>query len=410
MKELFKELNFFAKKYGDKIGRYLEKKFDTKEKIVRKMDLALFILALLSLFVNMSACVKVFANAPINERISRPAMARASSWFYASGPLEPLPVFALKVPMLVSKANPIKIQRAEGCIVFVLIFFAFIKVVSARVSRSAALYSSVILAGIPWLGYYAMTGSAMLFSLLFLLLYWDYSDISRLNYERAVYAGLCAAAACLCRTESVFFIIINTLFFIPECKAGSKWRHIGLVFAIMIFLSAPYFIWQKAHFGNAFYGQEMGLTRLINAEISNLGLDKEYVKQPSSLFQFLFRDGFMAALAAPFKGLLQALTFEFPRAIYYKIAILFAFIGLYFSYMKSSKIFYSLWLSAFIPVCFFAYMNIVQRNGEPAGGIPLEYYLSSLPGIIAAAGYGLQESCRYFSEWLARKYPQGFKR
>ena len=397
MKEIFK----IFKDLTDALAKKLESIFPHSPDIQPKINVLIFLVALAALFLNISTCLKVYADLPINERTSRPAMAAASSWFYNSGPLEPLPVFALKIPMAVSKADPVKIQRAEGCLVFVLIFFAFIKIMSGRIEKPSALYGAVILAGVPWIGYYAMTGSAVLFSVLFLLFYWDFSDPARFSRKRAVYAGLCAAAACLCRTESFFFILINALFFIPEYKETKAWKNLGIMFGLAILPCLPYFIWQKAYYGNAFYGQEMGLTRLINGEILNTS-SRPFVEGSTGLTAFLFRDGFMSGLAEPFRGLIRALSYEFPRAVYYKLAMFLAFLGFYFSFVKGKKSLYALWLSAFIPVCFAADMNIVRGQG----GLPLEYYLPSLPGIMAAAGYGLQESCLYVAEMI-NNYSKG---
>lgn len=405
MKDSFKKyiklFNDISEAIADKIDRKIKSGADIQSKI----NAMLFILALFTLFINISTCIKVYSNVPINERTSRVSMAKVSSWFYNSGPLEPVPVFALKVPMTIFKTDPVKLQRAEGCLVFVLIFFVFIKVLSSGMERSSALYGSVILAGVPWMGYYAMTGSAMLFALLFLLLYWDFSAPPRLSRKRAVYAGLCAAAACLSRTESIFFIIINTLFFIREYKISKAWKNLGIIFGLLFLLSSPYYIWQKAHYGNAFYGQEMGLTRLINAEILVTEKNVPFVEEPTSLYAFIVRDGLWPATLEPFKGLIRALSYEFPRAIYYKLAIFLSFLGFYFAFVKEKKFLYSLWLSAFIPVCFIADMYIIRDQG----GIQLEYYLASLPGIMAAAGYGLQELCKYAISLINKYYNKGGK-
>lgn len=395
MKELFELL----KKLTDILAGKMEESLKDAKGVQSKINVMIFIVALTALFFNISTCTSVYSNIPIHERVSRPAMAEASSWFYNSGPLEPLPVFALKIPMLFSKADPVKMQRVEGGIVFVLLFFVFIKVLRDRIENASALYGAVIFAGIPWMGYYAMTGSAVLFSMLFLLLYWDYSYPARLDRRRAIYAGICAAAACLCRAESIFFILISTFFFIREYRLSKTWKNVGIMFALMLVLSLPYFAWQKAYYGNAFYGQEIGLTRLINGEKLNIENHSPFVETPTGLFTFLFRDGLVSGIVEPFRGLVRALSFEFPRTVYYKLGMFLAFLGFYFAFVKGKKSIYALWLSAFIPVCFVADMNIVRGQG----GIPLEYYLPSLPGVLAAAGYGLQEGCQYIAELIEKK-------
>lgn len=394
---MFKE---YVEKLGKIIEKFLQEHFD-KKNVFRSVNFLLFIVALSALYINVSTCARVFRDVPVQERASRAAMAVMSSRFYASGPLEPVPVFALKVPLMFSKKDPLAIQRAEGCIVFILLFFVYMEVVRRRIPAPAAYYSAVLFAGIPWLGYYAMTGSAFLFAMLFLMLYWDYADPSRMNIRRAALAGLFAAAACLSRTESIFFILINTLFYIPEYRTGKMSKNIAVMFGTMLFLAAPYYIWQKIYFGYTFYGQEMGLTRLINAEIQNTAVAKNYIEQPTGLFAFLFRDGFVSGLAAPFRGLIRALSYDMPRTIYYKTAVFLAFMGFYFAFRDGRKAVFSLWLPAFIPVCFFAAMNIVQAEG----GIPLEYYLISVPGIVAAAGYGLYELSQMLAAWISRRYP-----
>ena len=388
----------FFKDLTDAIAKKIEPGLKNVGSIQRKINIMLLLLALISLFLNISACIRVYSNVPFRDRASRAEAAASSSWFYNSGPLEPLPVFALKIPMSFFKADPAKVQRTEGCIMFLLIFLAFIYVVKARTQLSSALYASVIMSGLPWMGYYGMSGSAMLFSIFFLLLYWDFSDPDRLTLRRAVYAGLFAAAACLSRSDSIFFIMINTAFFLPEYMKIKAWRHLGIIFGMVLFLCSPYALWQKYTYGNAFFGQEMGLTRLINAEIQNSGAEIPFVREPTGLLTFLFRDGFVSGIAEPFRGLIRALSYEFPRAIYYKLAVLLAFIGFYFAFINGKKSIYALWLSAFIPVCFIANMNVVLVQG----GIPLEYYLASLPGILAAAGYGLQESSSALADYIAK--------
>ena len=333
--------NEYVEKLGKIIEKFLQEHFD-KKNVFSSVNFLLFVIALFALYINVSACSRIFHNAPVQERTSRVAMAKASSFFYASGPLEPVPVFALKVPMMLSKKDPLKMQRAEGCIVFVLLFFVYLAVVRRRIQLSAAYYSAVIFAGIPWFGYYAMTGSAFLFAMLFILLYWDCADPAKMNMRRAVLAGLFAAAACLSRTESIFFVLINTLFFLPEYKNGKMFKNIAVMFGIMLFFAAPYYIWQKTYFGYMFYGQEMGLTRLINAEIQNTAAAKPYIQQPTGLLAFLFRDGFAAGLAAPFRGLIRALSFEMPRAIYYKLSVFLAFMGFYFMFRDGKKAVFSL--------------------------------------------------------------------
>lgn len=385
--------------------RKLAEKASTREAILKNIDRMLLFLALSALFLNIFTCIKVYADAPINERASRPLIAAAANLFYNSGPLEPVPVAALRLPMLITKANPVKIQRIEGCIVLVLLFIVLTKTLSYRISRTAAFYSAIIFAGIPWVGYYAMTGSSFLFAMLFLLLYWDFADTARLNNMRAFWAGVFAAAACLSCTESIFFVLINTIFFLPEYKSGKLLKKLALTWLVLLFFAAPYYIWQGAKFGNIFYGQEMGLTRLINAEIQNTNANKNFIEQAITLPQFLLRDGLYAGLKAPFTGLLRALSYEFPRAVYYKLAMFLAFLGFYFAFVNEKKAIYSLFLSAFIPICFFAGMNIVSD----IGGIPLEYYLPALLGVTAASGYGLMESCRAVVEFIVKKQAAKFK-
>ena len=149
----------------------------------------------------------------------------------------------------------------------------------------------------------------------------------------------------------------------------------------------------------------MGLTRLINAEILVTEKNVPFVEEPTSLYAFIVRDGLWPATLEPFKGLIRALSYEFPRAIYYKLAIFLSFLGFYFAFVKEKKFLYSLWLSAFIPVCFIADMYIIRDQG----GIQLEYYLASLPGIMAAAGYGLQELCNYAISLINKHYNKGDK-
>lgn len=378
---------------------------NTERLIKRIKDFALrsqiiiFFLGLIILAMNVGTCWKVYQELPLADAYSRPLMAEQSKMFYDSGLSEPLPVFVLKITMLVSKADPVKIIKVQGLLIFIALYFALIYAVIPRYGFGAALYAGVFAAANPYLGYYAMTGTSFMYAALFLVLFFKYADSHKLTKKNAVLAGLFASAALLSRFGSIWFLLLHTLFFLPQYRDKKILKHALLYTLLALFLTSPYLFYQKKQFGNMLYYQEANISTLLNISNRAKNLNKPVYTEPVSILKSIVgdKDGVFYVITNPVKGFIRALSFELPRTVHYKLGIFLAFLGFYFSFVQRRKDLVVLFLSSFIPVCFMADMYLVKFQG----GIGLCYYLMPFLAISALAGFGLQEISFYLAKQLS---------
>jgi len=384
--------------------------FERLKTLDGQLSLFLLFFLLVAVGCNIFGSWVIFRHgALLNEAAVRPRLAAESRWFYDSGNYEPVPVGALKI-LSPFDFSPDAAVRAEGMALAVLIIAAVFVSVKRKWGEQTAVFSAFLLGINPYLAIYAMKGSTVLFSLFFLLLFWLFARPGTLTLKRAAAAGFFAGLACLSRMDSVWPLLLYALFSARVCVKAGKLKETAAAAVTALLLVSPYLIYQKAHFGNALYGQETGLTRLVNAEVRKYLPGTELIKEPVALGEFLTRYGFRDAVAAPFRGAYRLLTFELPKSLYGqsalgKFTLLLAFLGLYFSFRRSDYDFPVLFLSFFIPVCFIAEIPQISDTS----GIRVSYMLPSAAAVCAMAGYGFTESCRELGG-AVKKYLEKSKR
>lgn len=375
-----------------------EKEVSSKtDKLQRRLFLLLGVLVLVTLMYNVTACWRIYRQAPLREAASRSLMAANSRFFYDSGLVEPLPVFALKVPMLLG-ADPDTAVRIEGLLLFGLITGFTFLILRRLYGVTAGLMAAALVAGNPYFGIYAMQGSSLLFALLFLLLFWNYADPDRLNARRALAAGIFGGLACLSRMDSVWFLMLHTFFFLFIKRRNFNFRAAALALGAAFLLLLPYLAWQKAQYGNSLYAQELSLRRWANTDSRSRFPGLPLLREPLSVPGFLLRDGAAGAVTGFFKGLGRGLSYELPKAVYYKFILVFAFLGFYASFISRRDALPVFFASALLPVMFLAGISVVRATG----GIALCYFLAGAWAVCAAAGLGLQEAAGWSEAWLLK--------
>ena len=360
------------------------------------------LLAAAALFSNITVCWKVYRNEPLREAYSRSLMAVNSSYFYDSGLVEPVPVAALKAAMAAG-ADPDKALRLEGLALFFVIALLTYLVLRPRFGEMAASMSVLFLAANPFMGYYAMQGSSHLFALVFLLLFWHFWDAPEPRRSSDILAGLYGGLAILCRLDAFFALLPIAALSRASRPRSSGLKGAGLALGLSLLLVLPYVIYQRAHYGSFFYGQELSLRRWANIDLYGYSPQTPPPAGPLATSAFLFRDGPARAVRSVFAGLGRSLAYELPRTLYYKFLLILVFLGVYAEFvLKKRRLLFFLG-AALLPVLPLAAIKQVPSTG----GIELRYFLWSLWPLCALAGLGFQETLAWaevnLDKWVTQK-------
>ncbi len=362
--------------------------------------LAVFAFVMLS--YNLLVCWKVYREVPLREAASRSLMAAGSRYFYDSGLSEPLAVFALKAAVFLG-ADPDAAVRAEGLAMFAAVTVLTVLVLRRRAGVLAGLMAALFLAANPYLGYYAMQGDTHLYALFFLLLFWHYFDPAALNRRRAVLAGLCGGLACLARLDAAWAVLLAAGLFAALNFRSFNYKAAGVSLGLAFLLVIPYLAYQRAHYKNSFYAQELALRRWANIDQYRRDPAAPMLTAPLSAAAFVFRGGAAGALRGAFSGLGRSLAYELPKAVHYKLIIIFVFLGFYSAFVLKKDALLVFLAAVFLPVLALAPINEISA----AGGITLRYYLWTLWAFCAVAGLGFQSVLEWmetqFGEWAAEK-------
>jgi 4-amino-4-deoxy-L-arabinose transferase-like glycosyltransferase len=358
--------------------------FLAKDDLQKYLRAALFAFALLALVMNIAGCWKIYRAEPLRDAASRSLMAAESSWFYASGLAEPVPVAALKLAMAAG-ANPDKAVRLQGLAVYVLM--AVLTLLLLRpLGELTPPIAALFLAANPYMGYYAMLGSSNLFALLFLLLFWHFFYGAR-GRRGALLAGAAGGLACLSRLDAAWMLLVIAGLSWALRRREFRLKEAGLALGLAALLTLPYLAWQRAHYGSAFYAQELSLRRWANIDRYGYRPTEPVPQGPLAPAAFLLRNGPAGALGAAFSGLGRALAYELPRVLYHKFMMVLVFLGVYAAFVFRKERLLVFLTAALLPLLPLAAVTQVPASG----GIELRYYLPALWALCALAGYGLQE-------------------
>lgn len=344
-------------------------------------------LTVTALALNMGVSWKAFFSEPLREAASRPLMAVSSSFFYASGMTEPVPVAALKGFML-SGFSPDTLLRLQGLLLLPVTVAVTLLVLWKRFGAFSALLAALFLAANPYMGYYSMQASSHLFALPFLLLFWHYFDSPGGGRKEFLLSGLFGGLACLSRLDAAWAVLIIAA--LTWAVRGRKLplKETGLSLGLAFLLLAPYLAYQKAEYGNAFYAQELSLRRWANIDRYAYEPGHSRPQGPLGISGFLFRDGAASALGRPFRGLGRALTSEVPKTLHYKFMMVLVFLGVYAAFVRKKERLLFFLAAALLPVLPLASIKQVPATG----GIELRYYLWTLWALCALGGIGFQET------------------
>jgi len=345
-----------------------------------------YILATCALVSNIAVCWKVYRHEPLREAASRALMAERASFFYDSALAEPVPVLALKLAMAAG-ADPDAALRAEGLAVYAALFALTFFVLYSRFGWMCAGLGAFFVGANPYMGYYAMQGSSHLYALCFLLLFWHYSGVRPFSARSSLLAGLFAGLACLSRLDAAWALLLLAGLGWALNRRGEALKHAAIALGLAFALTLPYAAWQKAHYGNFFYAQELGLRRWANLDAFGY-VPGARPQGPLGPAAFLFRAGPAGAFSGLFSGLGRAFAYELPRVFYYKFLMVFVFLGVYAAFALKKDPLLVLLAAALLPVLPLAAIKQVSVTG----GIELRYYLWSLWGLCALAGLGMQET------------------
>ncbi len=365
-----------------------------------------------ALLMNLTASWKAYRNEPLREAASRSLMAEESSFFYASGLAEPVPVAALKLAMAAG-AEPDKAVRLEGLAVFAVLAALTFFVLRARFGEAAAAMAVLFLSANPYMGYYAMQGSSHLYALVFLLLFWHYFDAPEHSAADALLAGLSGGLACLCRADAALALLVLAAASWALKRRAFGLKRAGQALGLALLLALPYAVYQKTHYGSGFYAQELSLRRWATIDrygyrppgYSGLWPSEDgrtpAPAGPLGAAAFVLRAGPAGALREAAAGLGRALLHELPRILYYKFLLVLVFLGLYAAAALGKERLLFFLAAGLLPVLPLASINQVPA----AGGIELRYYLWSLWALCALAGLGFQETLAWvetgIKEWVA---------
>lgn len=363
---------------------------------------SLVVVASMALALNLTVSWKAYRAEPLRDAASRSLMASGSSFFYASGLAEPLPVAALKLAMSAG-ADPDKALRLEGLAVFAAAAALTLLLLRKRLGFPAAVMAALFFAANPYMGYYAMQGSSNLFALPFLLLFWYYFDDPDSGRRGALLAGLYGGLACLCRLDAAWVLLAVAGLSWAARRRDFRLKEAGLTLGLAALLTLPYLAWQRAHYGGFFYAQELSLRRWANIDRYGYSPREAVPQGPLGPAAFLLRDGAAGAVSDAFGGLGRAVGYELPRVLYHKFLIVFVFLGVY-----SAFVFKKNGLLVFLAASLLPLLPLASIKQVPAsGGLELRYYLCSLWALCALAGFGFQEILAWVESaavgWAQRK-------
>ena len=354
----------------------------------------------IALTYNIAGCWEAYRHKPLREAASRSLMASNSSFFYDSGLAEPVPVFALKVPMAFG-ADPDAAIRAGGLAVYALCALLTLFILRRRFGELAGGIGALVFAANPYAGYYAALGSSHLYALLFLLLFWYYFDSPEWTFQRAAFAGAAGGLACLSRLDAALFLAPAALL-TAACRGRAfNFKAAGLALGLAAVLVLPYLAYQRVVSGNMFYAQELGLRRWANLDLYGYTAPPSRPSGPLSPAAFLFRNGAAGAFQSAASGLGRAFAYEIPRSLYYNFFMVLVFRGGYWAFALKKDSLLVFFLAALVPVLPLAAIRQIPSTG----GIELRYYLWTLWALCALAGLGLQETITWLEKnsilWLA---------
>lgn len=371
-----------------------------KEHLQKYLRRALLAAAFLALCANAVSSWKAYRHEPLRDAASRSLMAAGSSWFYASGLAEPVPVFALKAATALG-ADPDAAVRFQGLLLLAALVLLTFLVLRPGYGETAASLAALFLAANPYLGYYAMVGSSQLFSLFFLVLF--ASSFHGEGRGSWALAGLAGGLACLSRLDAAWPLLLLAAFILAARRREFRLRDAALALGLAALLTAPYLAWQRAQYGSAAYAQELGLRRWANIDSFGYAPAAQVPQGPLGAGAFLLREGPAAAAARAFSGLGRALAFELPKVLYHKFLVVLVFLGAYASAAAGRYGLLFFLAAALLPVLPLASVAQVPSTG----GIELRYYLGALWAMCALAGFGFSALMDWFEKsaaaWAAKK-------
>jgi len=351
---------------------------------------------------NLAVCWKVYRAEPLREAASRSLMAVNSSFFYASGLSEPVPVAVLKLSMLTG-ADPDVLVRAGGLAAFAAVFGTTIFVLGSALGGVASAMAALFLAANPYMGYYAMQGASHLYALFFLLLFWHYFDSPAGGRRHALLAGLYGGLACLSRLDAAWVLLIVAALAWAVRRRAFPLKEAALSLGLALLLALPYAVYQKVQYGGFFYAQELSLRRWANIDAFGYEPGPVRPQAPLGAGAFLLRNGPAGAMQDFFSGLGRSLAYELPRTLYYKFLLVLVFLGVYGAFVVKKPRLLALLAAALLPVLPLAAIKQVPATG----GIELKYYLWALWALCALAGLGFQELLAWFearlNDWARAK-------
>jgi len=219
----------------------------------------MFYLAVAAVMMNASVSWQVYRCEPLREAASRSLFAAGSSRFFDSGLSEPLPVAGLKVAMAAG-ADPDTAVRAEGLAVMLLLAWLTVFVLKKRFGGMVSCIALLFFGANPYLGYYAMQGDSHLYALVFLLLFWYFSQAPERPLKASLATGLCGGMALLCRLDSAWVMLLIAAFPLVRGRSSAL-KSSGIALGLAFALALPYAAYQKAHYGHFAYAQEVSLGR-----------------------------------------------------------------------------------------------------------------------------------------------------
>lgn len=363
----------------------------------RVFNRLILLLAAAVLVWNILVSWKVFFPEPLKEAASRSLLASNSSLFYGSGPAEPLPVAALKAVMP-SGIHPGTLVRAEGLLLFAVIFVLTVFVLRKRFGEAAAAVAALFLAANPYMGYFAMQGASHLFALAFLLLFWHYFDSREGGRRGALLAGLFGGLACLSRLDAAWFLLVIAALTWAVRRKEFRLKEAGLSLGLAFLLLAPYLAYQKRVYGNSLYAQELSLRRWANIDRYAYDPSVQRPQGPLGAGAFLLRDGPAGAVRDLFGGLGRSLAYEVPKILYYKFFMVLVFLGVYAAFARRHDRALFFLAAALLPALPLAAIEQIPATG----GIELKYYLWTLWAMCALGGLGFQETLEWVEDYAKK--------
>lgn len=337
-----------------------------------------------ALFYQICFSWVLYSAVPMGDPAAFPGMAKASHYFYDSGIREPV-LIALTKALLALGAG----DQASVRLVTVIVFAASGLLIAFFAGRTyglaAGLAAALLFAVNPYAGFYSVQGVSNLTSGLFLMIFCFGLAGKGTSGRNAALLGVAGGLCMLCRLENILVVLLALCVSFSLDISKSRAKFCAGIFAVALFLTLPYMVYQYRQYGHPLYSQTMAARFWENTEKNGPLCADRYSGGPMSLGSFVLRAGPAASAWNLFRAYAREFSYYIPRLLYHKALAAAFFAGIFFLFRRKDWFTLLLLPILILPVSLFSSIDQVSAGG----GIELRFFLNALWLMCVYCGLGI---------------------